>query len=192
MSDDEFGLPTPEEPDVEEFTVLDYLSVEYAEARTLEEAIELRGAKAFFRDVTAEEFADDTPPTMTKIGFAELLAESTWRKEENDRHLLVESLAASVQKGDILRVVQCSEDVNEWGYVFVAADGTILPFSSFHDYDDRFFLKALRSLRPSERLLCRVRQTRCDGQDGIEVDPGFCWRIYSCKVTVYREEWSGV
>ncbi|EJN52811.1 hypothetical protein HMPREF1138_1668 [Actinomyces sp. ICM58] len=52
MSDEESGLPTPSEPNVEEFAIKDYRTDEYSEVRTLEEAIELRSAKACFRDVT--------------------------------------------------------------------------------------------------------------------------------------------
>ncbi|MCF2707329.1 hypothetical protein I6E29_08660 [Arcanobacterium haemolyticum] len=123
---------------------------------------------------------------MKRIGIAELWAESTWREGESDRHLLVESLATAVKEGDILWVVQCPEGLREWGYVFLAADGTLLPFSPFHDYDDQFILSALQRLRPGDGVLCRVRETSCIGQDGVEADPAFCWRVYSCKVTVYR------
>lgn len=186
MNDEELGLPTPDEPEVDDFTVLDYLGEEYAEARTLEEAIDIRGADAFFQDMTADEFADDSPSGMKKIGTAELWAESTWRKGESDRHLLVESLAAEVKEGDMLEVRQCPDNLSEWGYVFLASDGTILPFSPYHDYDDVFFLRVLQSLRSDERVLCSVKETSCVGQDGIDEDPEFCWRVYSCKLMVYR------
>lgn len=40
MSDEESGLPTPSEPNVEEFAIKDYRTDEYSEVRTLEEAID--------------------------------------------------------------------------------------------------------------------------------------------------------
>lgn len=44
MNDEELDLPRPEKYEGEQFTVEDYRTEEYAEARTLEEAIAIRGA----------------------------------------------------------------------------------------------------------------------------------------------------
>lgn len=52
--------------------------------------------------------------------------------------------------------------------------------------DDQLFQGALENLRGGEWLACRVREVSCFGEDGIDDDPEFCWRVYSCKVTVYR------
>ena len=49
---DESGLPKPQEYDRTYFDVFDYLSDEYADARNLNEAIEIRGQKAFAQSVT--------------------------------------------------------------------------------------------------------------------------------------------
>ena len=71
MNDEELGLPRPEKYEGEQFSVEDYKTEEYAEARTLEEAIAIRGAKAFLRDVTPDDFLD-APLGVQKIGIADL------------------------------------------------------------------------------------------------------------------------
>ena len=55
------------------------LSDEYADARNLNEAIDMRGQKAFAQSVTPDDFRDASPDNMTKVGIAELWAESTCR-----------------------------------------------------------------------------------------------------------------
>ena len=98
----------------------------------------------------------------------------------------LERSAASLKEGDLLEVRPCSEDISEWGYRFHLADGSTVPYGPYHDYDDQLFQKALENLNGGEWLACRVREVSCFGEDGIEDDPEFCWRVYSCKVTVCR------
>ena len=167
-------------------SVEDYKTEEYAEARTLEEAIAIRGAKAFLRDVTPDDFLDDAPLGVKKIGIADLWSESTWEEGETERDVDLERSAASLKEGDLLEVRPCSEDISEWGYRFHLADGSTVPYEPYHDYDDQLFQKALENLNGGEWLACRVREVSCFGEDGIEDDPEFCWRVYSCKVTVCR------
>lgn len=186
MDDEELGLPTPQQYEGERFTVLDYATEEYADARTLEEAIAIRGAKAFLRDLTPGDFSEDGPLGARKIGTAELWAESTWERGETDRDVECERLAVSVKEGDLLDVRPCSGDLSDWGYRFHLADGSALPYSPYHDYDDLFFERAFDGLGAGERLVCRAEGVSCFGGDGVPADPDFCWRVYSCKVTVYR------
>lgn len=186
MDDEELGLPKPKKYEGERFSALDYKTEEYAEVQTLGEAITLRGDKAFLRDVTPDDFLDDTPPGAEKIGIADLWSDSTWEKGETERNVDLERSAASLKAGDLLKVRPCSEDISEWGYRFHLVDGTTLPYEPYHDYDDQLFEDALENLFNGEWLACRVREVSCFGEDGIEVDPKFCWRVYSCKVTVYR------
>ncbi|WP_058270959.1 hypothetical protein [Olsenella massiliensis] len=61
MDDEALGLPRPKKCEGEQFTVLDYETEEYANARTLEEAIAIRSARAFLRDVAPDDFSDDLP-----------------------------------------------------------------------------------------------------------------------------------
>lgn len=186
MNDEELGLPRPKKYEGERFSALDYMTEEYAEARTLGEAIAIRGAKAFLRDVAPDDFLDDAPLGAVKIGIADLWADSTWEKGETERNVDLERSAASLKAGDLLKVCPCSEDISEWGYRFHLADGSTVPYEPYHDYDDQLFEDALENLRCGEWLACRVRETSCFGEDGIEGEPNFCWRVYSCKVTVYR------
>ncbi len=185
MNDEEFGLPKPKEYDGEKFTVLDYEMEEYAEAKTLEEAIAIRGAKAFLRDVTPEDFLESNPLGAKKLGIAELWFDSTWRGGDAGRNVPLEKLVASVKEDDMLEVRRCSKDINEWGYNFYLNGETALPYTPYHDYDDQFFQRVLKELRDGEWLVCRVRGVECYGGDGVDHDPDFCWRVYSCKVTVY-------
>lgn len=186
MNDEELGLPEPQKYDGDKFDVTDYLTEEYADAKTLEEAIDIRGTKAFLRDVGPDDFSDDNPLGPKKVGFAELWAESTWTKGVDDRNVSLERSAASLKEGDLLEVRPCSEDISEWGYRFHFDDGTVAPYTPYHDYDDQFFQRAVGELRDGEQLTCRVRELSCFGEDGVAPDPEFCWRVYSCKVTVYR------
>ncbi len=186
MNDEELGLPTPKKYEGEQFSVLDYGTKEYADAQTLDKAIAIRGAKAFLRDVTPDDFSDDNLSGVKKIGIAELWADSTWEEGKTERDVALERLATSVKEGDLLEVRPCSEDDSEWGYRFHLIDGSALPYTPYHDYDDQFFQQAFEDLRGDEWLVCRVRETSCFGEDGIDADPDFCWRVYSCKVTVYR------
>lgn len=186
MNDEELGLPRPEKYEGEQFTVEDYKTEEYAEARTLEEAIAIRGVKAFLRDVTPDDFLDDAPLGVEKIGIADLWSDSTWKEGETERDVDLERSAASLKEGDLLEVRPCSKDISEWGYRYHLADGSTVPYTPYHDYDDQLFQGALENLRSGEWLACRVRELSCFGEDGINDDPGICWRVYSCKVTVYR------
>ena len=61
MNDEELGLPRQEKYEGGQFTVEDYKTEEYAGARTLGEAIAIRGVKAFLKDVTPGDFLDDAP-----------------------------------------------------------------------------------------------------------------------------------
>ena len=61
-----------------------------------------------------------------------------------------------------------------------------LPYTPYHDYDDMNIEKWLGELFPQEILACKVDSVACFGQDGVPPDPDFCWRVYDCKVTVYK------
>ena len=128
MNDEELGLPRPEKYEGEQFTVEDYKTEEYAGARTLGEAIAIRGTKAFLKDVTPDDFLDDAPLGVEKIGIADLWSDSTWREGETERDVALERSASSLEEGDLLQVRSCSEDVSEWGYRFHLADGSMVPY----------------------------------------------------------------
>lgn len=57
-NDKAFNLPAPHEYDCEEGNALDYFTDEYAEANSLEKAIEMCGEKAFLKNVEPEDFLD--------------------------------------------------------------------------------------------------------------------------------------
>lgn len=187
MNDEDLGLPKPEDYDGDSFCALDYLTGEYATARTLEEAIDIRGARAFLRNVAPDDFINDDPHDTEKIGIAELWSSSTWREGEVERDVARERSASSLKENDLLELRPCSEAVREWGYRFHLADGSVTPYEPYHDYDDLLFQRNLKNLAGGERLICRVRSVSRFGENGIDVDPAFCWRVYSCKVTVYRD-----
>lgn len=92
MNDEKLGLPRPEKYEGERSSVEDYKTEEYAEAPdgTLEEAIANRGAKAFLRDVTRDDFLDDAPQGVEKIGIADLWSDSTWEEGETERDVNLE------------------------------------------------------------------------------------------------------
>lgn len=77
-------------------------------------------------------------------------------------------------------------EIRDLGFGFYRG-GTFLPFTPYHDYDEDLFISAIHSLKPNERIVGVVRDSKCDGQDNaIPADPSFCWRVYSVKVSVYK------
>ena len=185
---DESGLPEPQEYDRPYFDVFDYLSDEYADARNLNEAIDMRGQKAFAQNVTPDDFGNAALDGMTKVGIAELWAESTWNDGRSTRNIALEEFAADIHEGDMLEIRRCPEEISPWGYSFHRVDdGVTLPYTPYHDFDDRFLSQMLDDLSENERLVCQVRDTTCYGEDGIDADPSFHWRVYTCRVTVYRQ-----
>lgn len=190
--DDQFGLPKPQEYDRPYFDASDYWSDEYADARNLNEAIDMRGQKAFAQNVIPDDFSNAVPDNMTKLGIAELWAESTWEIGQSTRNIALERFAADIHEGDMMEICRCSEEISPWGYSFRRMDdGTTLPYTPYHDFDDSFISRALNDLSENEQLICKVRSTICYGEDGIDADPSFCWRVYTCTVTVYRQKLPG-
>ena len=187
---DEFGLPLPKKYDAPRWDVREYLTDTYAEAKTLEDAIEMRGQDAFAHEVDPADFSDDDEPHETRIGIAELWADSTWREGELERDIELERTVAAIQAGDLIEIRTCPPTQDDFGYQFYLPNGSVLPYSPYHDYDDQFLTRALKSCGPHEHLICRVRSIECyGGNNDVPADPLFCWRVYSCKVTVFRRNW---
>ena len=186
MNDEELGLPTPKRYEGEFSSIEEYFTEEYSDAQTLEEAIALRGAKAFFKNVNPEDFLNVAFPGFVKIGIADLWADSTWEEGMSERNVDLEKLAASLKEGDLFEVRPWPENIHDWSYGFHLINGSMLPYTPYHDYDDQFFENALETLRVNEKIICRVRKVSCYGENGIKCDPEFCWRVYVCSVTVYR------
>ena len=188
---DEHGLPVPKQYDGPYFDAREYSTGKYAEASTLDQKIAMRGQEAFASSVSPDDFEASPFADKVKVGIAELWAQSTWVESATQRDIDLEACVASVKKGDILEVRRCEREASEWEYGFYLPSGDMLPYSPFHDYDDMFFNQALDDCQSNQRLVCIVRDVECFGEDdGVPADPGFCWRVYSCKVTVYREEWA--
>lgn len=181
---DEFGLPAPKDYDGPHFTVFDYYTDEYAAAQTLGEKIDMRGHKAFVEEVEPEDFDPEGDPSVERLGMAELWAQSTWTEGSTDRDVGLEREVAGVAEGDLIEVMPCPIEVTGWPYAFCRPDGSLLPYQPFHDYDDRFFEKALAGLAGGRRLVCRVRSSECFGGTAAPADPDFNWRVYSAKVMV--------
>lgn len=190
------NLPSPIPFSGEHFTVLDYLSEEYAAAETLEDAIKMRGQKAFFQTVAPEDFAPDAKK-ITKLGISELWFQSTWHiSEENSRNIEEEQLIAGLKENDVFVLGRTPQEkdknqnwieINDLGFGFYK-DGQLLPFTPGHDYELLMFEDIIKTLQPGEWIECLVRDSTCYGGDAgdVPVDPDFCWRIYVYEVTVYK------
>lgn len=187
---DEFGLPLPKKYDASPWDAREYLTDTYAEAKTLEDAVEMRGQDAFAHEVDPSDFSDDDDPCETKIGIAELWADSTWQEGISKRDVELECTVAAIQAGDLIEIRACPATQDELGYQFCLPNGDPLPYSPYHDYDAQFLGRALKACRAHEYLVCRVRSVECyGGNNDVPVDPLFCWRVYICKVTVFRRNW---
>lgn len=190
----EHGLPIPTPYEGEAFSVLDYQSGEYAEADNLDEAIAMRGKKAFFKMVTPQDF-EPLPAEVTRLGIAELWAQSTWDAFEAEERNVAEEASANLAPGNVLtlgRIPVELPDSQNWGEIEDLGfgfyhDGEFLPFTPYHDYDQQLFIDAIKTLGHGEWIECAVRSATCNGGDCDPNDEfGFCWRVYSCEVTVYK------
>lgn len=192
--EDAVELPEPDPYSGDSFTVFDYASDEYADADTLGDAIAMRGRKAFFEKVMPEDFLP-TAEGVSRLGIASLWSQSTWSDDEDDeRDIEEEQTVAAVDEGDVLTLGQVPRDlpsgqnmleVQDLGYGFYL-HGRLLPFTPYNDYDQDNFADAIKSLSPGEWIECVVRNASCTGEDGVPKAPDFCWRVYSCDVTVYK------
>lgn len=147
----------------------------------------MRGADAFFDQVSVEDFSQESQEIGTLLGFAELWAESTWDKSmPKMRDVEQEKAANSLEESDLIEVKRCSPDISDWELAFYTIDGRLLPYTPYHDYDDIALGRWLDELHRGEKLLCQVKDVTCYGEDGVQVDPDFYWRVYSCSVKVYK------
>ena len=162
----------------------------------MDEAIALRGFKAFVEDVTPNDFSP-LPQGIERAGIADLWSQSTWSNGFSQRETGLEKAAYSVGDGDLLVVAPIAwkdtfpdeqnwNEIQDLGFGFYGQDGTLLPYTPFHDYDQNLFINALLTLDEGQSLACVVRESTCNGEDGINEDPCFCWRVYSCKLTVAK------
>ncbi len=76
-------------------------------------------------------------------------------------------------------------EVEDLGYGFFK-EGRLLPLTPYHDFDQVAFEDALGGVTERQGMACVVTDAGCMGEDGIERDPDFCWRVYSWGVRVYR------
>lgn len=192
---DEFGLPKAHDYEGPRFTVLDYGSDEYAQAKSLDEAINLRGFKAFVDKVTPSDFADDAPG-VRKVGIAHLWSQSTWESGFEDRDVEHELEALTVEVGDLLTVMpldyglthgddQDGLEVRDQGFAFFKGE-TMLPYTLYHDYDQSLVFDALLTLDEGQLLAFLVLDNDCTGGDGVPGDEHFCWRVYTPTVEVLK------
>lgn len=190
---DEHGLPVPTPYEGEHFTVLDYQSEEYAGAANIDEAIAIRGRKAFFDQVEPEDF-ESLPDGVSRIGIASLWSQSTWDTFDAQSRNVSEEQSAGLKPGDILVLGRIPVDLPEgqnWGEIQDLGfgfyrGGEFLPFTPYHDYDQQLFIETIKFLDAGEWIECVVRSAACNGEDGVEDDISFCWRVYSLEVTVFK------
>lgn len=189
------GLPHPQDYTGPYFSVLEYAAEEYADGKTLDDKIRLRGTKYFAQHVSPEDFDENENESngsggsqIQKTGFAELWADSTWEKNSHvlARNVKLEQLANSVKQSDCLWVIPSVDEKGWLEYSFYTNAEEELPYCPYHDFDDDFFRDAFSTLKPQEAIVCIVQNLNCFGGDGVEADPDFCWRVYDCKVTVYK------
>lgn len=191
---DEHGLPIPIPYEGEHFTVRDYQSEEYAGAANLDEAIAMRGEKAFFKMVSPEDF-EPLPDGISCLGIAELWMQSTWDAFEAEKRKINDEASANLAQGNVLTLGRIPTELpgdQNWGEIEDLGfgfyhKGKFLPFTPYHDYDQQLFINTIKRLDQGEWIECIVRSIACNGEDcALDDDLGFCWRVYSCEVTVYR------
>lgn len=192
---DRDGLPLPMPYEGKPFSVLDYQSEEYAAATNIDDAIAMRGEKAFFEKVRPEDF-DVLPQGVERLGISELWMQSTWYDDEEDGRNINDELSACLTVGDVLvvgRIPSELPDGQNWGEIQDLGFGfyhgaKFLPYTPYHDYDQQLFLNAIKGLGPGEWIECLVREANCNGGDAgdVEDDLDFCWRVYSCEIVVFK------
>ena len=188
---DEHGLPLPKRYDAPPWDVREYLTDTYAEAKTLGEAIEMRGQDAFAHEVDPADFSDDGEP-FEKLRLASPNCGRNPRGEREYQRGISNSNALwqPYRQAILLKFAHARQHRTNLASNSACQMGNHYPTPPTMIMTSKYLNRAFKGCRAHEHLVCRVRSVECyGGNNDAPVDPLFCWRVYTCKVTVFRRNW---
>lgn len=166
--------PTPGKPEWMGVDVRDYSTDPvYASAQTINQRIETRGQIHELRHATPEDFERDDPAYVGRI---EIWASSLIGGGPIETaHLLAMN---SVGVGDKL-FAHFESNPNGTKYVqFRDADGTLLPFSPYYDFNSLTLEHAFLLLRQDQRIVCEVTEIKAMTGTCAPASPDTTWTVY--------------
>lgn len=166
--------PTPGKPEWIGTDIRDYFTDPvYASAQTINQRIETRGQIHELRHATPEDFERDDPAYVGRI---EIWASSLIGGGPIETaHLLAMN---SVDVGDKL-FAHFESNPNGTKYVqFRDADGTLLPFSPYYDFNSLTLERAFLRLRRGQRIVCEVTEIKAMTGTCAPASPDTTWTVY--------------
>ena len=166
--------PTPGKPEWMGTDIRDYFTDPvYASAKTIDQKVVIRGQIHELRHATPEDFERDDPAYVGRI---EIWASSLIGGGPIETaHLLAMN---SVGVGDKL-FAHFESNPNGTKYVqFRDADGTLLPFSPYYDFNSLTLERAFLRLRRSQRIVCEVTEIKAMTGTCAPASPDTTWTVY--------------
>lgn len=166
--------PTPGKPEWIGTDARDYFTDPvYANAKTIDQKVETRGQIHELRHATPEDFERDDPAYVGRI---EIWASSLIGGGPIETaHLLAMN---SVGVGDKL-FAHFESNPNGTKYVqFRDADGTLLPFSPYYDFNSLTLERAFLRLRRGQRIVCEVTEIKAMTGTCAPASPDTTWTVY--------------
>lgn len=166
--------PTPGKPEWIGTDIRDYFTDPvYASAQTINQRIETRGQIHELRHATPEDFERDDPAYMGRI---EIWASSLIGGGPIETAYLL--AMNSVGVGDKL-FAHFESNPNGTKYVqFRDADGTLLPFSPYYDFNSLTLERAFLLLRQDQRIVCEVTEIKAMTGTCAPASPDTTWTVY--------------
>lgn len=166
--------PTPGKPEWIGTDIRDYFTDPvYASAQTINQRIETRGQIHELRNATPEDFERDDPAYMGRI---EIWASSLIGGGPIETAYLL--AMNSVGVGDKL-FAHFESNPNGTKYVqFRDADGTLLPFSPYYDFNSLTLERAFLLLRQDQRIVCEVTEIKAMTGTCAPASPDTTWTVY--------------
>lgn len=166
--------PTPGKPEWIGTDIRDYFTDPvYASAQTINQRIETRGQIHELRHATPEDFERDDPAYVGRI---EIWASSLIGGGPIETAYLL--AMNSVGVGDKL-FAHFESNPNGTKYVqFRDADGTLLPFSPYYDFNSLTLERAFLLLRQDQRIVCEVTEIKAMTGTCAPASPDTTWTVY--------------
>ena len=158
----------------------------YKGARSLDEAIEIRGHLHEIRTAAPEDFDGKLENRRRHLGRIELWSSSLIGGIEFQYGFAL--AADSVHVGDRLRVAYKPDSLKRMEISFIDQDGTILPFSRYYDFDAQKLEKACLQVFPDGQIVCLVKEIRRSSGTCAPHDPECTWTVTDFVTEMLVEE----
>ena len=155
-------------------------------ARSLDEAIEIRGQLHEIRTATPGDFDGNLENRQRHLGRVELWSSSLIGGVEFQYGFAL--AADSVHVGDKLSVAYELDSLKRMGFSFIDKDGTVLPFSPYYDFDAQKLERACLQVFPNGQIACLVKKIRRSSGTCAPHDPDCTWTVTGFITEMLVEE----